>query len=461
MKNTRIRSFILILLIVCFFGGIGYFVYEFVLNARQWAMQPINKHLSEGRMQGGKIFDRNGVELARTENGKRVYNDKPEVRKAMLHIVGDGSVLIPTSVQSRYSTELFGYSMIAGFGAPQSVSVSKDITLTLDSSICSKALKAFGDRKGALLVYNYLTGEVIALASSPSYDPVNKPDLSKDNEGKYDGVYINRAFSASYTPGSIFKIVTTAAALEHMGDAKQRQFYCNKVKEVENGRIVCMSKHGNINLINSLSKSCDITFSDIAIELGRDKMIKKAEEMGFNKEQSVDGISLSVSRYDTDVKTEAELGWSGVGQHKNTVNPMHMLMIMGAIANEGVPTLPYMVKSISSDSMIPNELNNTKQGERMLSAEDAKSIREMMRYTMKNQYKDTMFPNMQMCAKTGTAEVGEGKEPHGWMVGFSDDKNFPMAFVVIVENSGFGIKTAGPVASTVMKDIKNTYKTKK
>lgn len=64
-----------------------------------------------------------------------------------------------------------------------------------------------------------------------------------------------------------------------------------------------------------------------------------------------------------------------------------------------------------------------------------------------------MFPGMEMCAKTGTAEVGEGKQPHGWMVGFSQDKNFPYAFAVIVENSGFGIKTAGPIASDVMKSL--------
>ena len=446
---------------MCFFGGICFFVYEFITNARFWAMQPINKHLSEGRMQGGRILDRNGVILAQTENGKRIYNERKEVRQAMLHVVGDGSVLIPTSVQSRYSTELFGYSMITGFGAPKSLSISRDITLTLDSNICSKALKEFGDKKGAALVYNYITGELIVLATSPSYDPLNKPDLNKDNNGRYDGVYINRALSASYTPGSIFKIITTAAALEYMPDARKRIFDCQKVKEVEGGRIVCMSRHGKIDLQQSLAKSCDITFSDIAIELGSDKMIKKSESMGFNRNYLVDGVNLSVSRYDKDIKTEDELGWSGVGQHKNTVNPAHMLMIMGAIANGGVPTVPYMVKSISSDTILPSEVHSGKQGERMLSLEDSDIIREMMRYTMKNQYKDSMFPGLQMCAKTGTAEVGEGKEPHGWMVGFSYDKNFPIAFVVIVENSGFGIKTAGPIASAVIKEVKNEFSKQK
>lgn len=97
--------------------------------------------------------------------------------------------------------------------------------------------------------------------------------------------------------------------------------------------------------------------------------------------------------------------------------------------------------------------NRPKNMERMVSADTANKIKDIMRYTIKNRYGDSMFPGMEMCAKTGTAEVGEGKQPHGWMVGFSQDKNFPYAFAVIVENSGFGIKTAGPIASDVMKSL--------
>ena len=89
----------------------------------------------------------------------------------------------------------------------------------------------------------------------------------------------------------------------------------------------------------------------------------------------------------------------------------------------------------------------------MLSSNTANQLKNIMRYTVKNRYGDSMFPKMEVCAKTGTAEVGEGKLPHGWMVGFSQNKDFPYAFAVVVENSGYGIKTAGPIASSIMKKL--------
>ena len=215
MKNTKSRSIILYFLIFTFFIGIGFFIYDFANNASIWAFSPINRHLSENSLSGGKILDANGVVLAQTVNGKRIYNEDENIRKAMLHVVGDGSVLIPTSIQSRYSTELFGYNAVMGFGAPKILSTNKNVNLTLDSGVCSEVSRSFKDKKGAAVAYNYLTGEVLCMVSLPTYDVNNRPDLTK-NEKKYEGVYLNRVISSSYTPGSIFKIFTTAAGIDYI-----------------------------------------------------------------------------------------------------------------------------------------------------------------------------------------------------------------------------------------------------
>lgn len=459
MRNTKVRSILLYMLIFIFFAGMSFFIYEFSTEAEEWAFSPINKHISEGGMTGGKIVDANGVILAETVNGKRMYNENEGIRRAMLHTVGDGSVLIPTSVQSRYSDELFGYNFITGFGAPHVLNNNKNLKLTLDSNICSNVAKSFKNQKGAALAYNYLTGKVICMVSLPNYDINNRPDLSLDNDEKYEGVYINRAISSIYTPGSIFKIFTTAAAIDLIDNVEKRTFECNKVKIVDGEKITCMSSHGKINLRDALAKSCDIVFGDLAIELGKNNMKEKMKEFGFNKPQYFESVKVAQSKYEIDDATRGDLGWSGIGQYRDQVSPLHMLRVMGAIANKGMSVEPFVVNSTFFDGSNEESYNFSKgQSTSLMKSETAEKLKDMMRYTMKNQYKDSMFGGIEMCAKTGTAEVGEGKKPHGWMVGFSYDKTFPVAFSVIVENGDFGIRSAGPIASNMIKDIKKNYK---
>ena len=457
MKNTKKRAiFIYIILLGCLLG-LAYFTYEFIVNAGFWAMQPFNKHLSSDSIDGGKIIDRNGIILAETKNGKRKYAENSEVRKAMLHFVGDGTYLIPTSVQSRYIQEIFGYSLVTGLSAPKPLNSSKNIKLTLDSSICSTVSKAFKGKKGAAIAYNYLTGEIICSVSLPTYDVYDRPDLAKDENGAFEGVYINRALSSSFVPGSIFKIFTAAAMLNNVENPESKIFKCEKVKIYDGEKVTCMEKHGKIDLQTGLCKSCDIVFGDIAVELGKEVMKREIEKFGFNKKIKIDGISLSLSKYDIDGASSADLAWSGIVQYKDLVNPMHMLMVMGAFANTGTPIKPFFIKEICSENGLPAFVNTPISFGKMVDIHTSEKIKTMMRNTMKNQYGDSMFPGMKICAKTGTGEVGENKAPHGWMVGFSEDKKFPFAFVVLVENSGFGIKTAGPIASTMMKEIKSKF----
>ena len=104
----------LYIIIFAFFSGIGFFIYEFATESQTWAFCSVNRHLSENSFSGGKILDINGKVLVQNVGGKRVYNEDENIRKAVLHTVGDGLTLIPTSVQSRYSKELFGYNPITG-----------------------------------------------------------------------------------------------------------------------------------------------------------------------------------------------------------------------------------------------------------------------------------------------------------------------------------------------------------
>lgn len=461
MKIVKLRSLMLYIIIFAFFAGIGFFIYEFIMQSPSWAFSPINRHLAENSIVGGKITDINGLVLVENVNGKRVYNEDENIRKAMLHTVGDGSVLIPTSIQSRYSKEIFGYNPITGFGAPKFFNMNKSIKITLDSKVCSDVSKSFKNYKGAAVAYNYLTGDVLCMVSLPTYDVYKRPSAEELHDERYDGVYINRVISSSFTPGSIFKIFTTAAGLDLIPDIESRTFNCNKVKIVDGEKVTCMSSHGNIGLKNALSKSCDIVFSDIGIELGKEKMKDKMEEFGFNKPQYFENMDIAKNEYDVNEASRADLGWSAIGQYRDKVNPLYMMKVMGAIANDGIPVEPKMIKSISSGVSFSSGILQKSQSSRLMRKSTAEKLKDMMRYTMKNQYGDNLFGGIPMCAKTGTAEVGEGKAPHGWMVGFSYDKSFPIAFSVVVEHGDFGIKSAGPIASVLVKNLYTGFKNNK
>ena len=184
---------------------------------------------------------------------------------------------------------------------------------------------------------------------------------------------------------------------------------------------------------------------------GEDKMTYETSKMGCNEPLSVDGINLAQTHYDVKNAAKSDLAWSGIGQYTDTVNPMHMLILMGAIANKGVPVMPYMVERVTSVFNVPIKEGYGKAGERMINENTADKLEEIMRYTVKNNYGDSSFPGLTVCAKTGTGETAKNEDPNAWMVGFSQDEDCPLAFVVVVEHGGFGSKAAGPIAKTMMK----------
>lgn len=453
MKTTGSRSLILYILGLGFLFGLGVFLYGLFTEGGNWALQPFNKHLSGGSQlsYGGQILDRNGVVLAKSENGKRVYNSDELVRRSMLHTVGDTSGYISTGIQYSYRSELSGYNFVTGLTTPTGKSTGSNITLTLDSSLCKLALQKLGTRSGAAALYNYKTGELLCMVSTPGFDPQNPPsDLNTDKSDKYNGVYLNRVLSASYTPGSIFKLVTSAAAIESMPDLDRRTWNSPGSITINGNKITDVAAYGRLNFKNALAKSSNVVFSQIAIEVGADKMTAKANEMGFNRSFELDGIATSKSVYNVTGAQQNELGWSGVGQYTDLTNPYHMMLLMGAVANGGTPVEPYMIGKITSSFGLAEKTGKTREGNQLLKAETAARLKAYMRYDVTSEYGDGLFPGLAVCAKTGTAEVGGGKNPNGWMIGFSSNADTPLAFAVVVENSRTGIGSAGQVASALM-----------
>lgn len=452
MKSTRARSIVVYILAAAFLAGLIFFVVRLFLSGQDWATSSINDHLSHaGQLSAaGKVLDRDGEILAQTVDGQRVYHEDETVRRALMQTVGDSTTYISTAVQTAFRSDLVGYNPITGISLSQLFQTGNDMTLTVDADVSAAALQALGNRNGAVAVYNYETGEILCMVSTPTYDPANRPDVENDTTGQYEGVYLNKALSGTFTPGSTFKVITSAAAIENLPDLYSRTFTCNGSVVINGEQITCHSVHGQLTFQDALAQSCNVAFAELAVELGKDKLTETAQRLGCNQSFSIDGLPTAASSYDVSDATENSLAWSGVGQYTDLVNPMHMMILMGAIARGGTPVNPYLISQVSTPLGFGGRTGQTTLGETMLEESTATQLRDVMRYAVQTSYGDGMFPNLTVCAKTGTGEVGEGKQPNGWMVGFTLDADCPLAFAVVVENGGSGISSARPVASSVL-----------
>lgn len=454
MKRILRRSTMILAVTLVFIGGLGFLATELVMDAEDWVDHPFNAHISDngGLSQAGAVFDRNGEALAQTIDGKRVYNESESVRKGLLHVVGDNSVNISTAVQSMYRSQLTGYSLIWGLNMPKSLRSSNDITLTVDAKTCAAAYDALSayDKKGACVVYNYKTGEVICSVSTLAYDPQAPPKITEENESEYDGVYLDNVLSSAYTPGSIFKIITTAAAVESIPDIYERTWECTGSKEIGGSDVTCVEAHGTVNLEQAMAHSCNIAYAELAVEIGEEKMTEIAEKAGINDSIDVDGVKTAKGLYDVSKANTNQLAWSGVGQYNDKVNPMQMAVLCGAIANGGKSKSPTLLKDTSFLKSLGIDINMSSDGDELFAPETADKLDKIMRYTITDYYGDNLFGGLSVCAKTGTAEVGDDKEPTAWMVGYAKDEDCPLAFACVVEETGFGFTYAGPVAETAM-----------
>ena len=444
MRKTRSRSTMVLIIALLAIVGLCVFIVKIFLNAGQWIQHSYNGHLagSGGLSSAGEIFDRSGNTLAYSQDGERLYNSDYTTRLSTLHVVGDDSLNISSAIQSSYRSQLIGFNYLWGLGLPSSLKAGGNITLTIDSSACNAAYNALGEHNGAVVVYNYKTGEVLCSVSTPTYDPMDPPEITEDNEKEYDGVYVDKVLAGLYAPGSTFKIITAAAALENIPDIENETFTCNGSTNIGGNEITCMHIHGELTMKEGLAQSCNVVFSELAARLGKDKMTAMAEKLGFNSSVIVNSTETARQVYNVSKADENGLGWSGIGQYTVEANPMQMAIMCGAIANGGTAVLPNEIKSGVM------EINGGTKD--MIDSDLAAKLDEYMRYDVTSYYGDSLFPSLTVCAKTGTAEVGENKEPHAWMVGYSQDEDAPLAFAVIVENGGYGFSTAGPVAVAAM-----------
>lgn len=451
MNRVSRRASALILLILVLVGGMGFFLYEYFTQADNWVVSVGSPHVYNSTNIGcGQVLDRNG-NLLLDMTSSRSYSENLTTRLSTLHWLGDRSGNISAPAISNYAKEMTGYSLIDGLYSY--TGTGGEAILTISSQIQNVALEAMGKHKGTIGVYNYKTGEILCAVTTPTYDPDNVPDIEGDESGAYVGVYLNRFIQSAYVPGSIFKVVTTAAALDAVKGIEDMTFKCTGTYDYGAYDVTCERAHGTLNLKKALANSCNCSFAQIVELVGKDNLTKYVDQFQVTRKLSFDGITTTSGNFDISNATAVERAWAGIGQYTDLVNPCRYMTFMGAIANGGKAAEPYLVSSVTSDGEVTYKASTSSTG-RVMSAEVAGTLAGYMRNNVETNYGSSNFPGMTVCAKSGTSQLGGDQTSNAMFAGFVADDEYPLAFIVVVENGGYGTSTCVPILSKVLSACK-------
>lgn len=460
---------------------ISYIAYFQVFKAPDIAAKQSNKRIlaKSNEVLRGTIYDRNQNPLTASQ-GKDALTQVREYKGGELyaHVLGYiNSQYGATGLEYKYSSELTNYRNITLKSFVKSLNVveafnnrgkkeekiGNDLVTTLDGNVQKAAYDALGDAKGAVVVLNPKTGEVLAMVSKPSFDP-NKLEevIPKANAMAYDdSPLINRAVMGMYPPGSTFKIITLASALENISGVTSRTFN-------DNGKIVFNkdyslnnlngTAYGNLSLKQALAVSSNVVFGGLALELGNDKLKKTAEKFDFNKDIPTDGFGLENSRFPTLKDYEkGNIAQSGIGQGAVLATPMQMALVASTIANDGVMMEPKLVNEvINKDGELISKIGS-KTVKNVISKDTSATIKEYMKYLVDDRLSRDwkyVFNGTGAAGKTGTADYnvnGKSQVPHSWFIGFAPADNPKVALAVIIENGGAGGGKAAQAAGKIFK----------
>ncbi len=452
MKKLQKRAIICLFFAAALIGGTFFYTVRLFNNGGTWASYPANTHIyTNGKLTTGVIESSDGqILLSNSKDGNTQYHSDDKIRRALVHTTGDAFGNIATGANVVFKDKMVGYNFITG--TYSSSGQGRTVQLTIDAEISKIAYESLNGRKGTVGVYNYKTGEILCLVSSPNYDPNSPPKLQADDTS---GIYLNRFISSSIVPGSIFKLVTSTAAIETLPDIDSWTYNCTGSQRYGpylKDRVTCLSAHGTVDFEKALAVSCNCAFGELANDIGSKDLKKYTEMAGLTSSYSIDGINTKPGSFEFD-NNKLNLAWTGIGQSKDLVNPCSMMVYMGAIANAGQAANPRIIERVRFSNGIPAGYPFKTKTEPLINNDTAEKLSEMMRNNVEKEYGKKRFPGLDIRAKSGTAETSKDLKPHAWFSGFLNDEDHPYAFVVLVENGGYGTEVSGSIANTVLQAI--------
>lgn len=444
-----------LLLVMLFALVIAYFCYSVYFYGGRWVANPYNPRISSQKqhVSMGTLTDRDGTVLAYTdEDGQRRYNNSADTRKAVCQVVGDSGGKVSTGADTFHAQFLLGFrSSIFERLADAFTGTTQrgdDVRLTISERLSRYISEQFPKgKRGAVVVLNYKTNEILAMVSMPQFDPTNM-DAALANESA--GALINRATQGLYPPGSTFKTVTALAGMEYLSDWQSFQVECTGERVFQDKVIHCYNNkvHGMVDMKSALAYSCNCYFAALADEIGAGKLAKTMRQVGMDADSRFELETSRNSIYLAKGATESELVETAIGQGRTGVTPLYMAMLASAFANDGMMMKPYIVDHVvypdgtETKNTVPEKLTE------ICTAEEAAAIRDMMIGVVSGGTGTAAAINgVTVAGKTGTAENATGYD-HSWFIGFAPAENPKVAVAVVIENANYG--SATPIAGKVM-----------
>lgn len=452
MNRIMSRARVLMVLVLILALGVTFFLGDYLINSSKWVHSAGSPHIYNAENIGcGLIADRGG-NLLLDLTGTRAYASSLPLRKSIIHWLGDRQGNISAPALSYYAKEIAGFNPISGVYAYGGV--GGQVELTLSAKLQIAALEAMGDYKGTLAIINYKTGQILCSVTTPTYDPDNVPDIASDETGAYDGAYVNRFTQSTYTPGSIFKIVTMIAALECVEDIASLEFTCTGEVSYGVDKVTCEKVHGKQDIRDAFKNSCNCAFAKVSELIGGKRLERYAKQLGILDPLTFDGITTASGNMESADMADVLVAWSAIGQHKDLVNPASFLTLVGVVANGGEGYKPYLVERICTGMTTTYQAKPTST-DRLMSTQTAQTLQELMRNNVENYYGDENFAGFTVCAKSGTAQVGGNQKPNAMFTGFVMDEDYPLAFMVTIEDGGYGRLVCVPVLEKVLAACKD------
>ncbi|MGI9952341.1 penicillin-binding transpeptidase domain-containing protein [Moorellaceae bacterium AZ2] len=459
-KPVRLLAFVLTSL---FLVLILHLTYIQVLKGEELYLNPLNPRLRllEERTWRGQITGRHGEVWARTYVSQgRLHREYP-LGAAAAHVVGYASPRFGMSgLEASYNGQLLGLVGWQGVlnqwrELQNTARRGNNLVLTLDASLQQLAFHLLKGYRGAVVALNPQTGEVLALASSPSFDPDTIEEawdhLNDPRQGS--PLLLNRALQGLYPPGSTLKLVTAAAALGEDPSISRRRFYCPGYIEIEGRKLTCPQVHGNINFNEALMFSCNVTFAQLALEVGGEAFERAAINFAFDQKLYFD-LNVATSRVPATVKSNPNaLAEGAIGQGEVLVTPFQMALVAAAVANNGRLMQPYMVARVEDEKGVALKVTRPRLLKLAADPAVALTIKEAMVATVEEGTgQGARIPGVRVGGKTGSAQNPQGRA-HSWFVGFAPAETPQVAVAVIVENAGAGGAVAAPIGGQIMAKV--------
>jgi peptidoglycan glycosyltransferase len=464
-------------------GALGYWQ---VVQADALTARSNNPRLieDEARIARGRIVDRNGVVLARNADGggagSRLYS-----YPALAHVVGYHSERFGNAgLEDSYDAYLRGARAGNPLGRLRDqllhrAPVGADLKLTLDADLVRVAADALGRSAGAAVALDPRSGEVLALVSAPYFDAnqlAERWDALRDDD---PAPLVPRATEGLYTPGSVFKIVTASAAIDLNAVQVDAAHDCTTDLVVEGFRIE-QKNHPQLRRVTfaqDFAWSDNVTFAKTGLGLGTpapinfddaaprpypwetqgiagsvQRFLDYAHRFGFGERIPFD-LPIEKSRIATREQfTPVELASTSFGQGELQTTPLLMALVASTVVNGGAMPAPYLVSEVrAADGTVEHPHRPGSRLRQVIRPETATTMNRLMVQSVDEGYaRGAQLPGVKVGGKTGTAEVGPGRTPHSWFVGYAPADNPRVAVAVIMENRGSGSDVATPAARRIM-----------